>query len=371
MGELRALDPHARLPRLEPAWGEPLPATASARSALIDAWVGQPEPGALGAFADGELVALALAHATACGLRIVAVHGDLDALLAAAVADFAGQRLEVQCEGAQAETALARAGFTHVLDQVHYRAALGPVPPPDIALSYEAFADVGARGLRRLLEAIWPDSLSPTGRTALEEQAELRLAGEGGVRLWRVAFLGDDPVGVALAHRAGDEGMLRLLGVVAHRRGEGLGRALHRAALRLLREHGATHYVDTTGASNVAMRRLLEAAGGEPSRATRLFARAPEPATPVRGPADLRRVFGANAGPSRGGQVGVRIRRPARPVHVPVDWEPESGAVIVGGEPLPLDRDGSLDGGELRVAVWSAARRLARAPLHRIPIHAA
>ncbi len=375
---------------------------------LLQAWIDQPEPGAFAAVEEGRVVAAALGRGTACGVRLEAVHGSLPAMLATAIAAFPGQRLEAHVDSERiapgVERALAEAGFGLAADHVRYRGALVAAPPTAGALSLLAYADVGARGLRRVLERVWTGTPTPLGRAPLEELAELLFAADGATGLWRVAFADGQPVGVALAELdASDQklGILVQLGVVRGH-GEGVDRALLREALRLLRGRGARRFVTAAPRADAPLRRRLEEAGARPAGAVRVYARGPgEVAARVvaRGPGDgvacgpgdgvtrgsgdgvaritdlagLREhLVGLGLGVGRDGDgLAVHVPRPAGVARVVVEWEAASATVAVGAERLMLDRDGALDPVELRVAAWRAARLAAQRPVLHTPLRVA
>ncbi len=77
---------------------------------------------------------------------------------------------------------------------------------------------------------------------------------------WRVAYLDDEPVGVALPQEFSDrekEGTLFYVGVRPRFRGRGFGRVLHASGLAFLAGKGVTRYVGSTDTRNHPMVRIF------------------------------------------------------------------------------------------------------------------
>lgn len=273
--------------RLIPAWGDPLPALPRERARHVGFWADDRERGATLAVGRDGIAGLVLERRHASGRRIEELHVShgqaAEAVLAAVAAtSVAPVLIVVPCDlvdppHGPLEAALRRQGFVIVNDQIDFAGPLAPDVCGRRPFTLRRFSEVGRRGLSAVLAAVWEVEPSPTGQAVGRELDELVSAAGADTSLWRIAFLGGAVAGAVLPLRLASDsslGVLQYVCLLAHARGRGLGAALHREGLLLLRRAGAIHYADSIRRDNEPMRRILSAAGCAPYGSSRVYLRA-------------------------------------------------------------------------------------------------
>jgi len=239
---------------------------------------------ALLAHEGGRLCAVLRGRPMIAGFRILEVYADprdlesaIDAFIDALAVEFPGQRIEARVVQSgeprdPLEAILSERGVKLALEQVLYARDLDePIRVDSTALVFRPYEEVGKVATVELLGRIFAGS-GRSGRMssdALSELDEMLLDATGATgrpetSLWRIAFDGDEPIGLYFPHLLGDaahSGTLLYLGLVQEWRGRGPAHALFQATLHALYKAGARRYVEATGSDNAAARRGLEQYG--------------------------------------------------------------------------------------------------------------
>jgi RimJ/RimL family protein N-acetyltransferase len=203
------------------------------------------------------------------GAREDLVHRAFADAVAAAYAESGGEVVAWENPDEAAwRAALEAAGFRPVRRKAFVERTLDDLPSVPPGLVLRSLAEVGERAFcARMAEASEGDPFEE--RKGAERDLD---------REWRelVSYAGDlfrpdrwwtvdddsGPVGVVLPQAFSTEkGTLFYLGVLPHRRGVGLGRALHAQGLHLLAAQGLRRYVGSTDLRNEPMRRVFERNG--------------------------------------------------------------------------------------------------------------
>ena len=154
--------------------------------------------------------------------------------------------------------------------KIYARRSLTPVPPPPAGLTTVPMSALGEEAFGRLLVAACQGDPfdESTADTVVDE---LRMMAEAaGDRFdadcWYTVHDAQGEVGVLLPQPFPDienTGTLFYVGVLPHRRGEGLGRKLYELGLSELARRGCTEYLGSTAAANEPMLAIFRAAGCE------------------------------------------------------------------------------------------------------------
>lgn len=164
---------------------------------------------------------------------------------------------------ADLEPVLIALGFEPAYDEVLVERSLeeplplGPEDGPGPGRRLPPSALLAALVKRAMRDSKNRSVQGPEGRRIRELSREG--SGDKVADRWRVWEIDGEPAGVALLDRvlADGSGSLQFFGLVPERRGQGLARALHAAALTELARSGCRHYCDAADVDNRAMQRIF------------------------------------------------------------------------------------------------------------------
>ncbi len=135
------------------------------------------------------------------------------------------------------------------------------------SFTFQTLESLGMKAFTEMLRRVQSDSLDAYAQEMLTDPeralSDLRCPEQDIPNSWMIAFERQDPLGMLLPGRLGEDGTLLFIGVAPDFRGRDLGRILHRRGLLTLREHGIRRYLGSATDKNKPMLRVFEKNGCE------------------------------------------------------------------------------------------------------------